>query len=523
MKKQLITFFALLCFSRVSGNDINWSFPPVTLSSASVTASSPHVAIDANGNVVAAWLENGFVKASTKLINTSWSAVATVSSSGASAPQLVSDINGNATLIWIESGIVKAATKPFGGSWSSATALSGASASTPSLAVDKAGDVIAAWARSGNIETSTKLYGQSWQATATINGTSATSPQIAIGGTGSTKSAVVVWTDVDGSVNAIYASNKAVPGSWSAKTAISRLTHNAGHASAQVDTNGNAVAVWFAYDTTGTIFSDVKVESSYLLNGGSWNAPTVLSAPGVRDPSTLVSHVAFDAIGNAVAVWNTSYDDITYNIESAVKPIRGNWTNSTVIVNSNLYAFEADLSVSSLGDALVVYMFYNGSFLLIQSSESDFTGLMNNSWSVPINLSSGANHGFPKVAASLAGEVINAAAVWVSTNGTYNIILATTGSRNVVLHPTNLAALQSSRSFGGVFTEYYNTLSWHASTSPNVVGYIVFRNGTPIAEVDANVLSFVDDNRIQDGSEIYGVAAIDNQGSQSTIPTVSYP
>ncbi len=168
-------------------------------------------------------------------------------------------------------------------------------------------------------------------------------------------------------------------------------------------------------------------------------------------------------------------------------------------------------------------MFYNGSFLVIQSSESDFTGLVNNSWSVPINLSSGANHGFPKVAASLAGDVINAAAVWISTNGTHNIILATTGSRHVVLQPTNLAVVQSSRSFGNVVNEYYNTLSWHASASPHVVGYIVFRNGTAIAEVDASILSFVDDNRIQRGPEIYGVAAIDNQGSQSAIPTVSYP
>ena len=138
--------------------------------------------------------------------------------------------------------------------------------------------------------------------------------------------------------------------------------------------------------------------------------------------------------------------------------------------------------------------------MLIQSSESDFAGLENNAWSVPINLSSGANHGFPHVASTLTGSTINAAVVWLSTNGTVNTILATTGTRSVLLPPTSLAVSQSSTSFGGVFTEYHNTVTWTASASPNIVGYIVFRNGTPIAEVAANVLAYVDNNRVAGSS-----------------------
>ena len=161
--------------------------------------------------------------------------------------------------------------------------------------------------------------------------------------------------------------------------------------------------------------------------------------------------------------------------------------------------------------------------MLIQSSESDFTGFLGTQWSVPVNLSSGANHGFPRVAATLSGNTIYAGAVWISTNGSVNTILATTGTRSVVLPPTSLSVVQSSNNFGGVFTEYYNTVSWTASASPEIVSYVIYRNGAQIAQVDGSVTSFRDDNRVQSGAVTYGVAAVDNQSSQSTIPTVNYP
>jgi hypothetical protein len=533
MKKILITFFTLLLFSKVMANNISWSFPPVTLSSASLAASDPQIAIDGNGNAAAAWVENGFIKASVKPIGMSWSTAVTISNTGASFPRIVSDLNGNITAVWLESGVVKAASKPSSGSWSSSTALSSTTATSPHIAVDSVGDVVAVWARSGNVESSTKIFGASWQARVTITSTSAASPHVAMGGTGTNRTATVVWTGVSGTKNVVYASTKSViasswtesKGSWSAQTLISNTVQNAGYATVALDSNANAVAVWYAYnvDTTGTIFSEVNVQSSYLPIGGSWKSPTVVSNPGIRNPATLYARVAFDAIGNAIALWNMSFDDRTFNIQSAVLPLRGDWTTPTDIVSSNLFAYETDLAVSSLGDALAVYMFYNGSFMLIQSSESDFTGLESNAWAIPINLSSGANHGFPHVASTLTGNTINAAVVWLSTNGTVNTVLATTGSRSVLLPPTSLAASQSSTSFGGVFTEYHNTVTWTASASPNIVGYIVFRNGTPIAEVAANVLAYVDNNRVQGQAVTYGVAAVDNQGSQSTIPTAHYP
>lgn len=529
-----MAFFTLLLFSKAMGNNISWSFPPVTLSSAALAASDPQVAIDGNGNAAAVWVEAGLIKSSVKHVGMSWSAATTLSVVGASSPRIVSDLNGNLTAVWLEGGIVKAASKLFAGNWSSSTALSGTLATSPHIAVDAAGDVVAVWARGNNIQSSTKLFGASWQSPITINSTNATSPHVAMSGTGSNRTAVVVWSGVSGTTNVVFAATKnpaaspswtSTAGNWSSPVVISDTRYNAGYATVAIDSNANAVAVWYAYDvdTTGTVFSNVKVASSYLPSGKSWDAPIAISKAGIRNPATLVARVAFDAIGNAIALWNTSFDDNTFSIESAVRPLRGTWTAPTDIVSSNLYALETDLAVSSLGDALAVYMFYNGDFMLIQSAESDFAGLESNAWSVPINLSSGANHGFPHVASALTGSTINAAVVWLSTNGTVNTVLATTGTRSVLMPPTVLAVSQSSSSFGGVFPEFHNTLTWAASTSPHIVGYIVFRNGTPLEKVAADVFEYVDNNRIQGQAVTYGVAAIDNQNSQSTIPTVNYP
>src|SRR5262249_13921255 len=152
---------------------------------------------------------------------------------------------------------------------------------------------------------------------------------------------------------------------------------------------------------------------------------------------------------------NTSFDNMTYNIESSLKPVRENWTGPVDIVNANLYASSVDLSISSFGDALALYMFYNGVSLIIQSSEADISGFLENAWSVPINVSNGTQNGFPKTAATLTGNAINAAAVWIGMNGSHSVINASTGSKNLPLPPTGLSVVQSSTNFG-VFTEFYN-------------------------------------------------------------------
>lgn len=523
MKKIMFIIFTFIMFSHLHANNLSWSSPPTIISGASFNASDSQVAIDANGNVVAVWIENNLVKGSTQPVNGNWTSEVTISATGASSPRLVSDRNGNAIVIWIENGVIKTSKKTLNGNWSSSTSLSSTGASSPSLCVDAAGDVVAAWVRSGNLETSTKLFGMNWQAHVTISSTSAANPSVAVGGSGSSTKAVVVWQGVSNGTNVIFSSSKLISGSWSSPLVISETMHNAGQPFVAMDSNANALAIWYAYDIIGLNYSNVIVKSAYQnSSSNSWSAISSLSTPGIRNPSTLSAHLAFDSTGNAIALWNTSFDDATFSIQSAVKPASGNWSSSVDLASSNLYAYSSEISATSFGDVLGLYLFYNGASLLIQSIESDINGYLNNFWSVPITISLGTNNAYPKIAATLSGNVIHAAALWTNFNGAHNLIVASTGSKTLVLPPTNLSVTQNVHNFG-VFNEYYNTLSWYASTDPNVVGYLIFRNGVFLAQVGSDVLQFIDDNRTLNGAVTYSVSAIDAQQTQSKTVSINFP
>lgn len=524
MKKSIFVIFSLFCFSQLVSSNINWTYPPTLISTSGITASDPHLAMDASGDVVAVWIENQVVKSKYKLSNAVWGPVSIVSGPTATSPRVVSDVNGNVTAIWLQGTTVYGASKTYLKVWGTPVALSASNASNPSLAVDTTGDVIAAWSRNGNIETSTKLLGGNWRTPMIVTnpGSAAVFPCVAMGGSGANTTAVLVWHST--ASNIVYTSTKPVSsGFWSTAQAISNTANalEAGYAHVAVDANANATAVWYSYNVTGPVYSAVTVQAATRPAGGSWTSPVSISEPGILNPDTLTARVAYDATGNAVSLWTTSFDGENYSIQSAINPVYGSWTAPIVLVNSDLYSYQADQAVCSLGDAIAVYMFYNGVSLEIQSSELDITGFMNSMWSVPLNISSGTQNAYPFVAATLTGNVINSAAVWITANGITNSVVATTGSKTLVGPPSNLSVTQSTNNFG-VFTEYYNTLSWQASTDPNAVGYLIYRNGTFLQQVPANVLEIVDDNQVQNGSVTYGVASVDNQQSHSPIITISY-
>lgn len=523
MKKILMFFFTMLACTHLQSNNINWSVTPTNISGVILNASNPVLAMDANGNSVAAWVEDNRVKASTHAFDGNWTPVVIVSAIGASSPYLVMDSSGNATLTWVGNGVIYASTKTLTGTWSTPTSLSNSGASAPRLGIDDAGNVIAAWVRAGNIESSTKLFGMNWQGRVIVMSNAAATPCIAIGGTGSNTRAVLVWQGTSNGLNVIYTSTKLLSGSWTSQAILSSSLRNAANPQVDVDSNANAIAVWYEYDVLGLSYTNVTVNSSERLSStAAWNDTVALSEPGIRNPSSLSANIAFDSFGNAIAIWNTSFDDETFNMQSAIKPVNGQWSSAHNIIESNLFAYNESISVTNFGDTLGLFMYYNGSDLLIQSIESNINGYLNNAWSVPITVSQNSDNAYPKIAATIKGNKIYAAAIWQKYNSVQNSILATTGSKTLVLPPSNLSVTQNSNNFG-VFTEYSNTLTWNASTDPNAVGYLIFRNGLFVEQVGAGVLSFIDDNRTLNGSVTYSITAIDAQQTQSAAVSVNFP
>ena len=75
----------------------------------------------------------------------------------------------------------------------------------------------------------------------------------------------------------------------------------------------------------------------------------------------------------------------------------------------------------------------------------------------------------------------------------------------------------------GLFTDYLNTVSWHASTQHSLSGYAVYRNGEVIAKVNNTTTQFVDHNRNPAVADTYGIAAFGSGSEQSAIVFVIAP
>lgn len=521
MKKFL---FALLAFasSHLLCDDIVWT-PSVELSSAMANSSAPSIGIDINGNAEAVWVQDGFLASSSLLYGGTWSEPEILSNSGASVPSLVVDGNGNTTVIWLEGSSLLAKTKPAGDVWGSETTLSSSNPLEPELAVDSSGNIIAIWTEAGIVKSKTKLFGGSWQSSPdTLSSSGADSPQIAIGSDGT---AVAAWHILSGGIDRIYSSHKALAGAWSAGTQISNVANNSVNPKVAVDSSGNALAVWYIYSLSGGAFSDVYLQSSRKPVGGSWSLPILVSdMPGYYDPSRLTARIAYDSTDTAIAAWTNSPEGSKFLLYTTVLETGGNgtWYSPPADVAELEASPEGyDLSVTNALSAFLAYMVSNGSNIAIYSSNSNISAYQKNQWSFPNFLSLDWIDGFPRIASSVNGEDVYAAAVWIR-NGETISVQAATGEGTLIQPPTNLSVVQNSNNFG-IFTEYYNTISWTPSSSPDIFLYLIFRNGLYIGSASSTDTSFIDNNQQQNGPVTYGIASFDSKGTQSGVATVSFP
>lgn len=524
MKKFLLLPFLICFISTVFSNPINWSSPPATLSLLTDNSSQPKVVIDPNGNATAVWTENGYVMTSTQAYGANWSVAIPLSNSGASSPGIVVDQNGNATAIWLEGGFVKSSYQPFNQSWGSAAFVSSSGASTPDLAVDANGNVVAVWVRNNIVQSATKLFNGNWPNNVNnLSSAFGSNPHVAIGANGSV---VAVWYGLNSSTYTIYAAMKIMGGTWHAATAISSAGTNSIYPKIAVDNNGNALAIWFSF-VLGNLsnYTNVALQYSYLpASTNIWSAASNVSTGGggIYNPAYLSSKVAFDGNGNALVLWSNSFDGSAFTINSITRQANGTWIGANTVAPSNLFALAADFAMTPVGDAFSAFMSYDGTNMNIQQLETDIANRSGGFWTNYATLSTGQINGFPSISASANGNSLYATAVWVNDNGTNTTIESVSGTGIMDIPPSALSIVQNSTNYG-VFTEYYNTVTWNASTDPNLAGYYIYRDGQFISHVNSSTLQYIDNNRQQMETVVYGVSALMNDGTQSAIISMNYP
>lgn len=268
------------------------------------------------------------VQASTRPAGGAWSTPTNVSEAGENAhsPKIAVDPAGNTTAVWtrFDAGFqrIQASTRPADGTWTTPTTLSdgGQDAQGVDVTVDPAGNAAAVWFRGSattyRIQASTRPHGGDWTIATTLSepGHPALNPQVAVSPMGDV---TVVWHRYDGAYNRVQASTRPAGGVWpTIPVTLSETAQNSQEAQVVVDSAGRAIAIWQHYD--GATYRN---QASLRPAGGAWSTPTAVS-PARANPGTL--RAAIQPEGNAVAIWD-AYDGAHYRVRAlgfdAVGPV----------------------------------------------------------------------------------------------------------------------------------------------------------------------------------------------------------
>src|SRR3989339_1744129 len=294
-------------------NGTSWGGAALLEADNSGAAYNPRVAMDGSGNAFAVWFQSDGVNFNTwanKYNGTSWVGAELIEaddSGNVGNPKVAVNSGGNAIAVWTQNDGTRDniyANKYNGTSWVGATLIetnNDGAASIPEVAIDTNGNAIAVWQQSDGVRTNiwaNKYNGTSWVGAALIetdDTASAQAPQIAFDGSGN---AIAVWHQSNGVRNNIYA-NKYNGTSWAGAEVIQEtLSENAYTANIDMDSTGNAIAVWEEYDgTTSNIWSNT-------YTGNTPPTLTTLTATPATDATgeVTISAIADDADNNSLSL-----------------------------------------------------------------------------------------------------------------------------------------------------------------------------------------------------------------------------
>ncbi len=392
-------------------------------------ASRPQVAMDVNGNALAVWRQfdgtRDNIMANRYDVNTGWgmaTLIETDNTVDSSSPQVAMDVNGNALAVWIQfDGTrfnIMANRYDVNTGWGMATLIetdNTGDASSPQVAMDVNGNALAVWNQYDGTRDSIMAnrydVNTGWGMATLIetdNTGNANNPQVAIDVNGN---GLAVWQQFDGTRDNIMANRYDVNTGWGMATLIETdNTGNANNPQVAIDVNGNGLAVWQQFDGT----RDNIMANRYDVNTG-WGMATLIETDNAGDADD--PQVAFDASGNALAVWN-QFDGTEDSIMANRYDVNTGWGMATLIETDNAGgAYQSQVAFAANGNALAVWNQFDGLADSIWANRYDAqTG-----WGTAalIETDNVNENSRPQVAIDVNG---NGLAVWQQFDGTGNNI-----------------------------------------------------------------------------------------------------
>lgn len=348
--------------------------------------------------------------------------------------QVAFDSAGNALCVWRSSTggqnpSVKSSFRTAGGGFDTPVTLSSASqGANPQVAFGGDGSAVAAWVGTDdNVQSAFRPAGGAFGAPVTLSTSgSGNLPQVAMDDAGD---AVVVWVESDGAFptpnTVVRSAFRPAGGAFASPVDISAAGQNAGGPQVAFDAAGNALAVWTRANSGG---AQDTVQSSFRPAGGAFAAATNVSASGFQ---VATPQVGFDPSGNALAVWSRSTNGIDRVVaQASFRPAGGVFGSAVDLSGAGQSGFDPQVAFDGSGDAVAVWTRYKADANdVVQAAYRPAGG----AFAPAVDLSDGAqNAEKPQVAVDGDGRAV---VTWYRFSGSSTVVQAAFGSYSSGIPP----------------------------------------------------------------------------------------
>jgi hypothetical protein len=342
---------------------------PIDISHGDASGSSPRIATDGAGDMVAVWREvdgdTSSIRAAFRPAGGAWSPGEQISKPAAAteSPRLAMDKLGNAIAVWKRSAghdsVIQAAIRPAGGAWSDPEDLSAPAdvAFNADVAL-KAGHVTAVWTvlrdRQTVIETSSRAIDTTWRVVQQLSGPvgNASTPMVAVDEQGG---ALATWRWSDGAFLVVQAATRSKEGLWSLPEVLSGPGRSASQPQIAMDADGNALVAWLRFNGSWT-----AAQVAHRSSNGTWEPVHDLSE---RGGNARRLDLAMNSRGDAVVTWTQSQLQSSADLWAAFRRAGSqNWTRGPV--TDEWYGLDPHVALDEQGNATAVWA---GSFTISAS------------------------------------------------------------------------------------------------------------------------------------------------------------
>lgn len=485
----------LMIFSYAFKINADTWLPPQQLGPA-FTGGSPNIVggTDGSGNALVSWLNNGTVEASYFNRTTlTWSSPQILGGGNADAESLAMDATGTGLLVWGEDNGTVLTSHFSNGVWTTPSPDPLSTFTGPgfdfqtSTAMNGSGGGVTIWLDPGASTIFASFFSGSWGPIMNL-GPGTGLPEVAYSANGT---AVAIW-DNAGIVQASQWGGI----TWSTPVAIG-MDQGVFNLALGIDAAGNAMAAW----NNGNV-----IETSYF-NGNVW---------GVATPQSQIGNIAswlslaMAPGGTGVLVWregpigqSKTFNGMTFS------PLLAPFT----INAADPFAPNMGVSVDSLGNALVIYDTATPQLL------SQQLPLGSTSWINLLTIADNSSDIFTQSALSLGGRGFAFYEEFANVEA-----LAPFASALIPdpIIPPVINGLACNNKFARQ-SERLNVITWTPSPSPNIIAYLLSRNGVLIAVVPfTGAFEFID--RLCQREEVtYTVVAVNFLGNLSPLATITLP